>query len=168
MAHALLCLICILYPKQSSQGDEELRKICYDRIVELEDAREFERATSLARAAKKKFPNDPRFEFKHQVLEFASLRSIPLLNDGLGPDQRAIAKYRIDELRGIDPSIRAEKLNEKVNSIIQQIDPDSTCTGRTVIMQSPDIYTLVICTSRDNHSKIQDLVGKDALQPWRK
>ncbi len=112
MAHALLCLICILYPQQTSQDNEELRKMCHDRMLALADANEFERAASLARVAKKKFSNDPRFEESLRKYEFASLRSIPLLNDGLGSDQRAIAKYRIDKLRGLDPSIRAEKLNE--------------------------------------------------------
>ncbi len=142
--------------------------MCHDRMLALADANEFERAASLARVAKKKFSNDPRFEESLRKYEFASLRSIPLLNDGLRSDQRAIAKYRIDKLRGLDPSIRAEKLNELADEIIQQIDPDSSSSGRTVILQYPSNYFLVICTSRENHDKIQDLVGKDALQPWRK
>lgn len=168
MAHALLCLICTLYPQQTHLGDEELRNICYDRIVVLEDANEFERAAAIARMAKKKFARDPRFVVKHRELLVKSLRSIPQLTNDLQPSQRCVAQYSIGSIKGLDTSLKVKKLNKMADTILQQIDPNSVSTDQLIVIPYPANDSLVVTATRENHDKVQELLGKDAFKPWRK
>ncbi len=167
MAHALLCFVCMLFPQQNTDDNEELRQVCYDRIVALVDAKEFERAEIVARVSIKKFPKDSRFESIHRHFQGARCQNLPEFGNHLQENQIAIAQYRLDKFKDLDHSSRAEKINELADSILEQIDPDYWFKGSTIIHRYPSNCFLIICTSRGNHDKIQEIIGKDAIQRIR-
>lgn len=168
MAHAaLLCIVCMLLPQQNTDDNEELRRECFDRIIELSDARDLERAEILARVSKKMFPKDSRFEDFHRQLQETRFQYVPEFGNHLQANQIAIAQYRLDKFKELDHSSRAEKVNELADFILEQIDPDYWFKGSTIIYRYPSNCCLIIYTSRENHDKIQEIVGKDAFQSIR-
>ncbi len=165
MAHAaLLCIVCMLFPQQNTDDNEELRRECFDRIIELSDARDLERAAILARVSKKMFPKDSGFEDFHQQLQGTRFQYVPEFANHLQANQIATAQYRLDKFKDLDYSSRTEKMNELVDSILEQIDPDYWFNGRTIIHCYPSKCLLIIYTSRENHNKIQEIIGKEAFQ----
>ncbi|MFO0943449.1 MAG: hypothetical protein U0930_22165 [Pirellulales bacterium] len=54
------CIVAFLLPQQIPESNNELRKICLERIRTLHEVRDFERAEVVAILAQKLFPNDIR------------------------------------------------------------------------------------------------------------
>ncbi|MFO0943452.1 MAG: hypothetical protein U0930_22180 [Pirellulales bacterium] len=163
MAHALLCLICIFNPQQSSQNDEELRKMCYDRIVAFHEAQHFERAVIAARLSLRKFPNDHLLLDIHRKAEGQLWRGVPEFSEQLQPNQIAIGQYFIAHLKGTEPAICIQQMDKLADDIIEQIDPNYWITARTTVYRYQANRCLIIITSKDNHDRIQEILGKDSF-----
>ncbi len=159
-----VCAITVLCSFQIATDENEIRRVFGDRIVSLVDAGSLDRAAATARVAAKKFRGEALFRDLLHKVDYRRAQQKTALTNRTLPNEICSDRYHVNWIKGLEDAARAQEIHELAETLKASIDPDSWIDGRSIMLEYSSNSFLLICTSKENHQKIRELLQEISAQ----